>query len=151
VVANGIASDPFDVVVRDPIVIDFDALGTGVVVNTQYSEATFSAPSGYDNVTVALAARSSQPHVIETAPRGGLHDGLEGTYVVVPGPVGLPPLSAVAVENVGPVANVNVFEAGVLTATVPVTGVGTPAVPVHVDLTSFNNVTRIELVGITDA
>src|SRR5262249_45169256 len=151
VVANGIASDPVDVVVRDPIVIDFDALGTGVVVNTQYPEATFSAPSGFDNVTVALAAGSSQPNVIETAPSGGSPDGLEDTYVDFHCPVGSLSFSAVAVDNVGPVANVNVFESGVLTATVPVTGAGTPTVPVHVDLTSYHNVTRVELVGITDA
>jgi hypothetical protein len=151
VVANGIASDPVDVVVRDPITIDFDALATGVVVTSQYADATFSAAAGFDNVTVALAAGSSQPNVIETEPVGGPPDGLHDTYVDFPCPVGSLSFSAIAVDNLGPVANVNVYESGVLSATVPVVGVGTPTVPVRVDLTSYNNVTRVELVGITDA
>jgi hypothetical protein len=151
VVANGIASDPVDVVVRDPITIDFDALATGVVVNTQFAEATFSAPAGSDNLTVALAAGSSQPNVIETEPTGGPPDGTRDTYVDFPCPVGSLSFSAVAVDNVGPVANVNVYESGVLTATVAVEGAGTPTVPVRVDLTAYNNVTRVELVGISDA
>jgi hypothetical protein len=151
VVANGIASDPVDVVVRDPITIDFDALATGVVVNTQFAEATFSAPAGSDNVTVALAAGSSQPNVIETEPAGGPPDGTRDTYVDFPCPVGSLSFSAVAVDNVGPVASVNVYESGAFSATVAVEGAGTPAVPVRVDLTSFNNVTRVEMVGITDA
>ncbi len=151
VVANGIVSDPVDVVVRDPITIDFDALATPVVVTTQFAEATFSAPAGSDNVTVALAAGSSQPNVIETEPVGGPPDGTRDTYVDFPCPVGSLSFSAVAVDNVGPVANVNVYESGVLTATLAVEGAGTPTVPVRVDLTSYNNVTRVEMVGITDA
>ncbi len=151
VVANGIASNPVDVVVRDPITIDFDALAAGVVVTNQFSSATFSAPAGSDNVTVALAAGSSPPNVIETEPVGGPPDGLRDTYVDFPCPVGSLSFSAVAVDNVGTVANVNVYESGVLTATVPVVGAGTPTVPVRVNLTSYNDVTRVELVGITDA
>jgi hypothetical protein len=150
-VANGIASDPVDVVVRDPITIDFDSLATGVVVTNQYAEATFSAPAGSDNLTVALAAGSSQPNVIATEPTGGPPDGTRDTYVDFPCPVGSLSFSAVAVNNVGTVANVNVYTSGALAATLPITGAGTPAVPVRVDLTSFNNVTRVELVGITDA
>jgi hypothetical protein len=151
VVANGIASDPVDVVVRDPITIDFDALATGVVVTSQYSDATFSSAAGFDNTTVALASGGSPPNAIETGPSGGSPDGLHDTYVDFPCPVGSLSFNAIAVDNVGPVANVNVYESGVLTATVPVTGAGTPAVPVRVDLTSFNNVTRVGLTGITDA
>jgi hypothetical protein len=151
VVANGIASDPVDVVVRDPITIDFDALATGVVVNTQFAEATFSAPAGSDNLTVAVAAGSSQPNVIETEPAGGPPDGTRDTYVDFPCPVGSLSFSAIAVDNVGPVASVSVYESGVLTATVAVEGAGTPAVPVRVDLTAYNNVTRVEMVGISDA
>ena len=151
VVANGIPSDAVDVVVRDPITIDFDALATGVVVTNQYAEATFSAPAGSDNVTVALAAGSSQPNVIETEPTGGPPDGTRDTSVDFPCPVGSLSFSAVGVDNVGAVANVNVYTSGTLAATIPVTGAGTPTVPVRVDLTSFNNVTRVELTGITDA
>jgi hypothetical protein len=151
VVANGIASDPVDVVVRDPITIDFDALATGVVVTSQYSDATFSSAAGFDNTTVALASGGSPPNAIETGPSGGSPDGLHDTYVDFPCPVGSLSFNAIAVDNVGPVANVNVYESGVLSATVPVAGAGTPTVPVRVDLTSFNNVTRVELTGITDA
>jgi hypothetical protein len=59
--------------------------------------------------------------------------------------------NGVGIDGSGTVADVNVFESGVLTATVPVVGAGDPATPVRVDLTAFKNVTRIEIVAITDA
>jgi hypothetical protein len=151
VVANGIASDPLAVFVRDPIVIDFDALATGIVVTNQYPEATFSAPAGFANWTVAVSGGSSQPNVLMTGPDTGGSDGLEETDVDFPCPVASLSFLGVNVDGVGTVANVNVYESGVLTATVPVVGVGDPTTPVRVDLTSYQSVTRIEITAISDA
>jgi hypothetical protein len=150
VVANGIATDGQRVVVRDPIHIDFDALATGVTVTNDYADATFSAPSGFANWTVALAGGSSQPNVIMTGPAAGGSDGLEETDVDFRAPMASLTFLAVGVDGTGPVASVNVFESGVLTATVAIEGIGDPATPVRVDLTSFHDVTRIEITGITD-
>jgi hypothetical protein len=150
VVANGLASAGQSVVVRPPIHIDFDALATGVVVTSQYADATFSAPAGFANWTTAVNAGTSQPNVILTGPAGGGSDGLEETDVDFPCPVASLTFQGVSIDGSGTVANVNVFESGVLTSTVPVVGVGDPTQPVRVDLTSFKNVTRIEITGITD-
>jgi hypothetical protein len=151
VVANGIASDPLPVVVRAPIVIDFDALASGVVVTNQYADATFSAPAGFANWTVALNGGTSQPNVIRTGPAGGGTDGLHDTYVDFRVPMASLSFAAVGVDGVGPVATVNVFEDGVLNSSVAIDGAGDPATPVRVDLTAFHAVTRIELVAINDA
>jgi len=86
-----------------------------------------------------------------TGPDGGGGDGLEETYVDFQNPVASLSFSAVAVDAIGPVASVNVFQGGVLTTSVAIDGVGDPATPVRVDLTAFGDVTRIELVAINDA
>jgi hypothetical protein len=151
VVANGLASLPQSVVVRSPIHIDFDALPTGTVVTNQYPDATFSAPSGFSNWTVAVAGGTSQPNVLMTGPAGGGSDGLEETDVDFRCPMASLTFQGVNIDGAGTVASVNVFQFGVLTATVPVVGAGDPTTPVRVDLTSFNNVTRIEITAINDA
>jgi hypothetical protein len=151
VVANGLASLPRGIVVHAPIAIDFDALATGVVVTNQYADATFSAPAGFANWTVALNAGTSQPNVIMTGPAGGGSDGLEDTYVDFPAPVASLTFRGVGIDGTGAVASVNVFVNGALTNTVSIEGVGDPTTPVRVDLTAFHNVTRIEIGGITDA
>jgi hypothetical protein len=150
VVANGIPSAPMDVFVRDPIVLDFDALATGVVVNTQYPAATFSAPTGYENWTVALNAGTSQPNVICTGTSGGAIDCTHDTYVDFRCPVASLTLRAVGVDDSGTVASVNVFVDGVLADTVSIEGKGDPTTPVPVNLTAYPDVTRIELVNVTD-
>ena len=151
VVANGIASDPLAVVVHNAIKIDFDALAAGVVVTNQFPAATFSAPSGFDNWTAAVNGGSSQPNVLMTGPDTGATDGLEETDVDFPCAVASLTFRGVGIDGTGTVASVNVYEGGVLTANVPVTGLGDPATPVRVDLTAFGNVTRIEITAITDA
>jgi hypothetical protein len=150
VVANGIASDPIAVIVRDPIVIDFDALATGIVVNTQFAEATFSSSAGFENWTVAGKAGTSLPNVIRTGTSGGATDGLHDTYVDFRCPVSSLSFKAAGVDDVGPVATVNVFESGGSSNTVTIEGPGRLGTPVVVDLTAYQNVTRIEIVGITD-
>jgi hypothetical protein len=150
VVANGIASAGQRVVVRDPIHIDFDALATGVTVTNDYADATFSAPAGFANWTVALNGGTSQPNVIMTGPAGGGSDGMEDTYIDFRCPMASLTFNAVGVDGTGPIANVNVFESGVLTHTAAIEGIGDPTTPVGVDLTSFHDVTRVEIVAITD-
>jgi hypothetical protein len=151
VVANGIASDKVDCAVRDAITIDFDALASGVVVTNQFPEATFSSEPGFENRTDAQNAGSSQPNVICTGAVGGALDCAHDTYVDFPCPVASLTFLAVNVDGTGPVASVNVFEDGVLTNTVDVEGAGDPTTPVRVDLTSFHDVTRVELIAISDA
>jgi hypothetical protein len=55
-----------------------------------------------------------------------------------------------AANAAGPCASVNVFQRGAKTATVPIVGVGDPLVNVPVDLSTDDDVTRIEIVNVTD-
>jgi hypothetical protein len=86
-----------------------------------------------------------------TGPSGGGTDGLEDTYVDFRVPMASLTFNATDVDGTGTVANVNVFQDGVKTATVPVVGIGNPNKPVLVDLTAYEGVTRIEITGISDA
>ena len=48
-------------------------------------------------------------------------------------------------------AQVNVFENNVFNSTVNVTGAGGPFTPLSVDLSAFTDVSRIEIVNVTDS
>ncbi len=150
VCANGIASDSVSVTVRDPIAIDFDALTLGSVVTSQYADATFSAESGHENLVVAATAGASAPHMLATAPIGGLPDGSHSTIVDFPCPVASLSFAAIGVDSVGTAATVDVWSAGILAGSIDVAGTGTPGVPVRIDLTSFTEVTRLEIRSIAD-
>jgi hypothetical protein len=150
VVANGIASTGVSVTVHDPITIDFDSLGAAVQVTNQYPEATFSSDAGFANWTDLQSAGNSPPNALATGPDTGGVDGLHDTFVDFTRPVVALTFHAIGVDATGPVASVNVYVNGALAGTVAVNGVGDPLTPVKVDLTAFHDVTRIELVGITD-
>jgi hypothetical protein len=150
VVANGIPSTPVNVFVRDPLDIDFDNLPSGVEVTTQYRQATFSSDAGYTNYAYAQSSGNSPPNTLGSGPAGGSVTGFAATYVDFPFPVSALSLRAIEVDNYGPAATLNVFENGTLSASLPVSGTATPSVPVTIDLTAFDDVTRIEIVGITD-
>jgi hypothetical protein len=150
VVANGIASAPVNVFVRAPVEIGFDDLPSDYGVTTDYSTATFSSDPGYAAWTTTQFGASSPSNALATGPAAGGVDGLENLYVDFPRPVDALSFEAIGVDLVGPVATVNVFENGVQTGTVSIDGAGTPLVPLRVDLTAFHDVTRIEVVSVTD-
>jgi Kelch motif protein len=151
VVANGIASDPVPVVVEAPVVIDFDLLAAGVPVTNQYADATFSSDSGFLAWTVATSQGNSLPNAIATGPAAGGVDGTHDLDVDFPRPVVGLAFDAIGVDGAGNVATVNVYERGLFAAALPIDGLGTPAVPVHVDLSVYRDVTRIEIVSVGDA
>jgi len=150
VVANGIPSSPVSVFVRDPLDIDFDTLTAGVEVTTQYRQATFSSDPGYTNYAFAQSSGNSLPNTLGSGPAGGSATGFANTYVDFPFPVSALTLRAIEVDNYGPVATLNVYENGSLSASLPIDGTATPLVPVPIDLTAYSDVTRIELTGISD-
>ena len=151
VVANGIASDPLAVMVRDLLDIDFDVLPPDVPVTNPYPDAIFSSPGGSENWTVAMNGGTSQPNVIMTGPSSSRINGVEDTDVDFPCPVASLTFWGVGIDQRGTVASVNVYESGSLTGTVSIEGFGDPSTPVRVDLTSYKDVTRIEITNITDA
>lgn len=150
-ISNGIASPEVDVVVRDAITIDFDALATGVVVTNQYAEATFSSETGFDNVTDVATNGASAPNLLCTAPTGGAPDCAHATYLDFPCAIASLTFHAIGVDSASSAATVDLYSNGLLLGSVDVVGAGTPATPLLVDCTDFADVTRVELHGINDA
>jgi len=136
--------------VRDPIVLDFDGIASGVAITNQYPSATFASDPGFVNWSDTRGRGSLPSNVFATGSATGGIDGLHDTFVDFSSPVVALTLKAVDVDNVGPVATFLVYETGIRTATVPLDGVGDPAQPVVADLTAYHDVTRIELVNLGD-
>jgi hypothetical protein len=131
--------------------IDFDDCPGGSVVTVQYPQATFSSDPSYENQTLAQDNGSSLPNFVCSASSGGSPTCLEPTYVDFTDPVNDLTLLAVGVNNFGVVAQVNVvFDNGLQNDTVAVKGRANLDIPILVDLRSYSDVTRIELVNITD-
>ena len=133
------------------VVINFDNLGNGVVVTNQYPEATFSSAPGFVMLTTAQSLGSSLPNFICTAPSGGSIDCVQDVFVDFTKAVSGLHFVATGANNVGTIAQIEVFVGGVLNSTVDITGAGTPFTPVAIDLSAFSNVTKIAIVNDTDA
>jgi hypothetical protein len=151
VVANGIPSDSVAVTIGDPVTIDFDQLAAGVQITSQYSQAKFSSDPGFANWTDAVSTGSSLPNAVTTGPAAGGIDGTHSTFIDFTCPVVALTFRGIGIDDVGAVATVNVFEHGSFSGTVIVNGAGAPSTPVRVDVTGFHEVTRIEIVNLTDA
>ncbi len=126
-------------------ICDFEALSVGEVVTNQYPAATFSTTPG--NVNIVLSGGGT--NFICTAPIGQTQTCVEDTYVDFTNPVNSLSFQAIQLNSIEIVAaQVNVFINGSLDSTVDIIGTGDPF-PI-VDLTTFSNVTRIEIVNIID-
>jgi len=132
-------------------IINFDNLGNNVEVTNQYPEATFSSTGGYTNWTTAQNLGSSLPNFICTGPTGGGINCAQPTYIDFTNPVYNLTFLGVGINDTETVAQVRVFVNGSPSSTVDVIGQGNPNVPVTVNLSAFQNVTRIEIINITDS
>ena len=131
------------------VTIDFDDLGNAVEVNTQYADVTFSSQAGSRILTTAQDFDTSLPNFICSAQAS--INCVDDVYVDFA--VGVNGLSFLAVgdNNVGDVGDVRVFAGAVLLGTVDLIMDGLPfGAPQLIDLGAFANVTRIEIVNITD-
>lgn len=131
-------------------IINFDNLSADIAVTNQYPEATFSSSPGNTNWTSAQNLGSSLPNFICTGPISGGIDCAQPTYIDFTDPVDSLTFLGVGINDTGTVAQVRVFVNGNLASTVNVIGQGNGDVPVTVDLSFFQHVTRIEIVNITD-
>ncbi len=126
-------------------ICDFEALSVGEVVTNQYPAATFSTTPG--NVNIVLSGGGN--NFICTGPIGQTITCVEDTYVDFTNPVNSLSFQAIQLNSIEIVAaQVNVFINGSLDSTVDIIGTGDPF-PI-IDLTTFSNVTRIEIVNIID-
>lgn len=132
------------------VVINFDALADGEVVTNQFPEATFSSTAGFVNRITAQPLGSSLPNFICTGPAAGGIDCVHETIVDFTNAVNSLTFLEVGDNNSGINALVDVFVNGVFTSTIGAVGDGNPQLPNLVDLSAFNNITRIRIHSITD-
>ena len=128
------------------VTLDFDELASSIDVSTTYSSVTFSSPTG----------------VVKTESFSGLYGGSSPNYIYAgpdregdfalafPRPARAVRFSAIAVNDTGAVANIKIYEAGVLVETQSLQGKGDQNTPVVVDLGTHTNISRIEITGDTD-
>jgi hypothetical protein len=133
------------------VVINFDSLADGAIVTNQFPEATFSSTAGFVNQITAQSLGSSLPNFICTGPTGGSIDCVNETIVNFTNPVNNLKFLEVGDNNAGVNAQVDVFVNGVFASTVGAVGDGNPFAPNLVDLSAFNDITRIRIHSITDA
>ena len=134
------------------VTINFDSLPAGTVVDVQFPEAGFGSEPGVVDVRTAAvgAVAPSPPNIICTVPIAGGDTCVSDLRVVFTDPVDNLSFQAIGAKSVDMmVAQVRVFERGLLSSTVDITSLGGGAV-VRVDLVSFAFVTKIEIFNVTD-
>lgn len=131
------------------VVLDFDDLAAGEVVDDDYPEATFSSPDGRIEV-IPLSFAPSPPHSICTVPGGG-STCISDVRVAFTLPVDGLSLRAVGAKNAGVVARVEVFSGSAAVAVVDVVSPGGDGrAPILVDLTAFTAVDEILIYEVDD-
>jgi Ca2+-binding RTX toxin-like protein len=134
------------------VTITFDELAGGTVVTTQYPSVTFSSDSGSENVvTEQPSYNGSKPNFICTAPvGGGTLDCAQRTILDFTDPVNNLTFNGLGINDTGPVAAIDVYQGGVLTATHSVVGSASGLDPEKQDLSAYPGITRIVIRNITD-
>lgn len=128
------------------VLINFDDV-SGDITDQYKADAVFSTTAGLTHKTLASAEyfKSSKPNfACATSTCTG------PSYVDFTQPVSMLSFLAVGVNNNGSIADVNVFVRGAKVATVPIVGAAMDTKPVLVDLSAYADITRIEVVNITD-
>ena len=124
--------------------IDFESLATNTVVTNQFSEVTFS---GSTNNVVYDQNRPLGNFICTFGCTGD-------TFLDFTNPVNNLTFWVIQLDTIGKVAEFNVYENNVLTATIDLIGPGSGGegagfVDEFIDLSLYSNVTRLEIVNIT--
>jgi len=131
---------------RVQVSIDFDNLPNATAVTNQYPQLTLSSATGLNNSTLNLAAtfKTSVPNILCTP---GCD---EPTYIDFTRPARDVKFKAVGVNDTNQVFTVRVHRQGLPVTRLEYTGQGLPYEPLLVDLSALGDITRVELVEITD-
>ncbi len=129
-------------------IIDFDNLADETVISNQYPEATFSSSAGNVNLAILHGSNHTPPSILCTGPAGGSQTCVEDTYIDFTVAVTDLTFWAIQANAPGVTAQFNVFENDTFAATVDLVSSGGNPNDEFVDLSSFSNVTRLEIVNI---
>lgn len=127
--------------------INFDDLGNGAIVTTQYAGATFSSSFRHDVVT------SAQASTYGTSVANIICSGIDATitcvdpvYVDFAAPVSGLSFYAVGDDSSGTVGLASVFAGATLLGSVNIVADGAPFdAPMFIDLSAFTGITRLEI------
>src|SRR5205823_349128 len=131
------------------VAINFDDLSDGTVVTKQYASARFSSSAGNVNyVTAQSAYNGSKPNFLCTGPAGAAISCTADTIVDFTAPVSRLTFNGMGINNNGTVADIDVYSALGLVATVAVIGHSSGLNPELQSLAGYNAVTRIRIYNI---
>ncbi len=131
------------------IVIDFDSLTVGTIVTTQFSEVTFSGTGALPAHVLSFAVSgNSSPNVIASG--DSLADGSKDTFLDFTLPVSNLSFVIVGDGSSGSAGMLDIYVNSIFDTTLSLTVDGVGSSADLIDLTSFINVTRIEMYDITD-
>jgi hypothetical protein len=135
--------------------INFDDLPSGTWLTNQYPAATFSSPGSSGNGVIHVVrdpdSGSSPPNTICSGQEWG-PTCISDVAVSFTRPVDGLRFTAGDVQEAGTVADIDVYENGSRTATVPIVGQGAgyPAPPLRQDLSAYHDVTKIVIRDVRD-
>lgn len=131
--------------------INFDNLGNGVLVTNQYAGVTFSSDPG-EGLYTQGGTPVSYPYYLCTAPINGPIDCINNVYIDFSTPVSGLSIWAVEANEYGVVGTFYLYNGSTLLGTQNLIGLASaPSTYGYgnqfVDLSSFSNVTRLEIRG----
>lgn len=132
--------------------INFDTLGNGVTVTTQYAGVTFSSDAGEVIRTTAQVPPylTSAPNFICTGPAAGSIDCTHSVNLDFAGPVSGLSFHYTGADTLGSTFNVDVFEGFVYFGSTTFTSSAGLLASQLADLTGYSNITRISINKLTD-
>ena len=133
------------------VVINFDDLAQSVLVTNQYAGVSFSSESG-EGLYTSGGTPTSYPNYICTAPINGPIDCVNDIYIDFSAPVSGLSIWAIEANEFGVVATFFLYNGNTLLGTQNLLGLATAPNTFgygnqFVDLSAFNNVTRLEIRG----
>ncbi len=131
------------------VVIDFDSLADGTLVTNQFSEVTFSGTGALPAYVLGFSAiGNSSPNVMASGDVYG--DGSRDTYLNFTLPVSNLSFLIVGDNSSGRAGLLDVYVNGLFASTLSFMVDGDGGTADLMDLTGFNDITRIEMYSITD-
>jgi hypothetical protein len=131
------------------VLIDFEGLANGTEITNQFAGVTFSSTAGFTNYVTTQPGIGEGDNFLCSGAGGSINCVAE-TILSFLNPVNDLSFLQVGDNATGVVAQVDVYENGVFSATVDILGDNNFSLSNLVDLTLFVNVTQIRIFNITD-
>ena len=132
------------------LLIGFEDLSWGDAVTNQYPEVTFSSVPGIDNHATFARYTGFGETALCSGPYAIVGGCVNDTVLTFTSYVENLTFWAIGVNDLGLAAQIDIYEKGILSSTVPIMGLGDSSTPQFVDLTEYTSVSSIRLHSIRD-